>query len=64
MNIFRLVALALSAILLSSCDLEDRIDDADTNARNALARVQVLESQISELERKVRNLETDMIIRR
>ena len=58
MNGYRLIILALSGFLLSSCDWKERLDVADVNARNAIMRIQELESRVNELERKVRNLET------
>jgi hypothetical protein len=43
-------------LLLGSCgpDWEDRLDVADVNARNAIARVDALESRVSELEDRLR----------
>jgi hypothetical protein len=41
------------ALLLGSCDRpewEDRLDVADVNARNAIYRVNELESRVEELE--------------
>lgn len=44
----------LAALALSSCsDIDDRIDVADVNARNALDRISSLDSRVTEIERKL-----------
>jgi hypothetical protein len=48
--------LILGALAVSSCskpEWEDRLDVADVNARNAIARVDALESRVDELERRL-----------
>jgi hypothetical protein len=48
--------LILGALMLGSCnrpEWEDRLDVADVNARNAIARVADLESWVEELESKL-----------
>lgn len=44
----------LAALALSSCaEIDDRIDVADVNARNALSRIEELDSRVSEIESKL-----------
>jgi hypothetical protein len=53
--------LVLGALSLGSCDMPktfhasdaDRLDVADVNARNAIARVDALESRVDDLESKL-----------
>jgi hypothetical protein len=48
--------LILGALAVSSCakpEWEDRLDVADVNARNAIARVNALESRVDELETRL-----------
>lgn len=45
-----------AALLLGSCgrpEWEDRLDVADVNARNAIARVDALEDRVEELESRL-----------
>lgn len=46
----------VAGLLLGSCKpaWEDKLDVADVNARNAIARVDALESRVEELERRLR----------
>ncbi len=49
-------ALIVAALALGSCSRpawEDKLDVADVNARNAIARVDALESRVEELEAKL-----------
>jgi hypothetical protein len=46
----------IAGLALGSCSrpaIEDKVDVADVNARNALARVDTLESRVDELEEKL-----------
>lgn len=45
----------VAALLLGSCktEWEDRLDVADVNGRNAIYRVNALESRVDELEREI-----------
>lgn len=46
----------IAALLLGSCDRpewEDRLDVADVNGRNALYRVNELESRVEEIEMRL-----------
>ena len=45
----------VAALLLGSCtpEWEDRIDVADVNARNAIYKVNELESRVSEIESRL-----------
>lgn len=48
--------LILAVLTLGSCakpEWEDRLDVADVNARNAIARVDALESRVEEIESKL-----------
>jgi hypothetical protein len=47
--------LLFAALTLGSCkaDWEDRLDVADVNARNAIYRVDQLESRVSEIESRL-----------
>lgn len=48
--------LIIASLLLGSCsrpEWEDRLDVADVNARNAIARVDDLESRVSDLEQRL-----------
>jgi hypothetical protein len=48
--------LILSALAVSSCakpEWEDRLDVADVNARNAIVRVNSLETRVEELEQRL-----------
>lgn len=50
------VEIALVAtLLLASCkpDIDDRIDVADVNARNALEKIEQLDSRVSEIESRL-----------
>lgn len=56
LNAHARIEIALVAVLLlGSCkpDWEDRLDVADVNARNAIYRVNALESRVEELERRM-----------
>lgn len=53
LNIHARIEIAIVAVLLlGSCkpDWEDRLDVADVNARNAIHRVNSLESRVDEIE--------------
>lgn len=46
----------IAGLLVGSCsrpEWEDKLDVADANARNAIARVDALESRVEELEMKL-----------
>lgn len=47
--------LIVAALLLGSCkaEWEDRLDVADVNGRNAIYRVNALESRVDELESQI-----------
>lgn len=57
----RIELLIFSGLALGSCDMPqafrasdaDRLNVADVNARNAIARVAALESRVEELERRL-----------
>jgi hypothetical protein len=46
----------VAGLLLGSCKpaWESKLEYADVNARNAIARVEALESRVEELERRLR----------
>ncbi|AMU96689.1 hypothetical protein AOA14_20015 (plasmid) [Sphingopyxis terrae subsp. terrae NBRC 15098] len=50
----------IAGLMLGSCKpaWEDRLDVADVNARNAIYRVNELESRVDELERQANELES------
>lgn len=54
-----LAAALLAAALLTGCgeSMSDKVERADANARNAIARAAALSSRVSELEAKVARLE-------
>lgn len=49
----------VAALLLGSCkaEWEDRLDVADVNGRNAIYRVNALESRVDELESQISEIE-------
>ena len=51
----RIEIAVVTALLLSSCtpEWEDRLDVADVNARNAIYRVNALESRVEEIEMRL-----------
>jgi hypothetical protein len=55
-----MVRAAALILLLAGCGLMERgsstAEIADVNARNALARIQTLSSEVAELKREVENL--------
>ena len=57
LNLHARTEIALAALLLlGSCDRpawEDKLDVADVNARNAIARVNDLESRVEEIESRL-----------
>lgn len=53
LNLHARVEIAIvTTLLLASCkgNIDDRIDVADVNARNALYKIEQLESRVSEIE--------------
>lgn len=50
----------LATLLLGSCkaEWEDKLDVADVNGRNAIYRVNELESHVDELERQISEIES------
>lgn len=56
--------LIVAALLLGSCkaEWEDKLDVADVNARNAIYRVNALESRVDELENQISEIESRLNI--
>jgi outer membrane murein-binding lipoprotein Lpp len=52
----RVIVLVAVAMVLAGCG--ERLEIADVNARNALAKISSLESRVSELEARVDELES------
>ena len=50
----------VAALLLGSCtpDWEDKLDVADVNARNAIYRVNAVESRVDDLESQISEIES------
>ena len=50
----------VAALLLGSCkaEWEDRLGVADVNGRNAIYRVDALESRVDDLENQISDIET------
>jgi hypothetical protein len=54
----------VAALLLGSCKAawEDKLDVADVNGRNAIYRVNALESRVDDLESQISEIESRMNI--